>query len=594
MKNDRKSDQRDFSDDESRHSGFRFKFYFLLIFFLVVIVKSASAVNAPYAFTAPAWMVTGTNAVLNGMATPNGLPTVAWFEWGTNANYGNQTPVIAAGDGGSVVWVTNQIAELLPRLIYHFRIVASNSLGIACGTDRIFGFGERVWPWGNYGRYTMPKDLTNVAAIAAVGYCSVALRDDGTVEAWGDNYFGQTNVPAGLSSVVALGGECWHNLALKSDGTVVAWGHDWEGQTDVPGGLDNVVAVAGGSSYSLALKRDGTIVAWGEEYYLSSVPAGLSNIVAIAAGNYHSLALRDDGTIVAWGDGRDGEIDVPASLTNVVEVAAGGYDSLVLKGDGTVVEWGDNTYDQTNVPTQVTNIVAAAVGGAHSLALRNDGRLMGWGDSSNGQAQPPAGLTDVVAFAAGAVQSLALAADSPPSACPQACSGRPNMDLTLRLLGTDLNNEFLSIRISSLPESGALYQSDSGIRGALIATNGTWVEDSAGYVIFAPATNSYGTPYTTFQFVANDGLVDSLPATVTISIVAPTILISNYSITQSPTPSFQVSFGAFSNQTYSAWASTNLLDWQKLGTASEITPGTYLFADPVTNFPMRFYQLRWP
>ncbi len=50
-------------------------------------------------------------------------------------------------------------------------------------------------------------------AIAAGELHSVALRNDGTVIAWGDNSYGQTNVPPALSSVkmIAAGGD--HTLA---------------------------------------------------------------------------------------------------------------------------------------------------------------------------------------------------------------------------------------------------------------------------------------------------------------------------------------------------------------------------------------------
>ncbi len=52
-------------------------------------------------------------------------------------------------------------------------------------------------------------------------------------------------------SVVAAG--AYHNLALKNDGTVVAWGdNDW-GQSDVPAGLSGVTAVAAGYFHSLAV-----------------------------------------------------------------------------------------------------------------------------------------------------------------------------------------------------------------------------------------------------------------------------------------------------------------------------------------------------
>ena len=44
------------------------------------------------------------------------------------------------------------------------------------------------------------------------------------VVAWGDNDSGQTNVPSGLSNVVAIAAGGYHSLALTAEGRVVAWG----------------------------------------------------------------------------------------------------------------------------------------------------------------------------------------------------------------------------------------------------------------------------------------------------------------------------------------------------------------------------------
>jgi len=154
----------------------------------------------------------------------------------------------------------------------------------------------------------------------------VALKQDGTVVAWGDNTVGQTSLPAGLSNVVAVAAGYYHSLALRSDGTVVAWGNNGSGQTNVPAGLSNVVAIAGGDSHSLALRSDGTVVAWGANYSdQTAVPAALSNVVAIASGPSHSLALQKDGTILAWGSNDHGQTDVPAGLSYVTAISAGGY-----------------------------------------------------------------------------------------------------------------------------------------------------------------------------------------------------------------------------------------------------------------------------
>jgi hypothetical protein len=94
-----------------------------------------------------------------------------------------------------------------------------------------------------------------------------------------------------------------HSLALKSDGTVEGWGQNWAGQATPPAGLSNVIGIAAGDDHSLALKSDGTVVGWGQNWAgQATPPAGLSNVIGIAAGNDHSLALKSDGTVVGWGD----------------------------------------------------------------------------------------------------------------------------------------------------------------------------------------------------------------------------------------------------------------------------------------------------
>ena len=61
-------------------------------------------------------------------------------------------------------------------------------------------------------------------------------------------------MPAGLSGVVAIEAGGKHTAALKQDGTVVAWGHNGNGQTTVPAGLSGVVAIAAGEYHTVALK----------------------------------------------------------------------------------------------------------------------------------------------------------------------------------------------------------------------------------------------------------------------------------------------------------------------------------------------------
>src|SRR3990170_1018617 len=130
----------------------------------------------------------------------------------------------------------------------------------------------------------------NAVAIAGEEDHSLALKNDGTVWAWGYNLYGQlgngnntnSNVPvqvAGLTGITAIaGGGRAHSLALRNDGTVWAWGFNTSGQlgngtltnNNVPvpvSSLTAVTALAGGANHSIALKNDGTVRAWGLNSY---------------------------------------------------------------------------------------------------------------------------------------------------------------------------------------------------------------------------------------------------------------------------------------------------------------------------------------
>ncbi len=121
----------------------------------------------------------------------------------------------------------------------------TNIVAIA-GTAALTSDG-RIKVWGNSSGYS-PQALQEVqawrgvTAIAYNGGTLLALKGDGTILAkytlWkspdGDK---SDQVPAGLSSVVEIAVGEGHGLAVKGDGHVVAWGENYDGQLDVPAGL---------------------------------------------------------------------------------------------------------------------------------------------------------------------------------------------------------------------------------------------------------------------------------------------------------------------------------------------------------------------
>jgi alpha-tubulin suppressor-like RCC1 family protein len=52
--------------------------------------------------------------------------------------------------------------------------------------------------------------------------------------------------------VQAIAAGARHIVALKNDGTVVAWGDNSSGETAVPVGLSGVTSISAGDSYSVA------------------------------------------------------------------------------------------------------------------------------------------------------------------------------------------------------------------------------------------------------------------------------------------------------------------------------------------------------
>ncbi len=179
---------------------------------------------------------------------------------------------------------------------------------------------------------------------------------------------------------------------------------------------------------------------------------------------------------------------------------------------------------------------------------------------------------------------------------PQTASGYVNHDLPMTLSGSDPDGNPLSYFISTLPTAGTLYQYSNGARGLALNAN-TPVADASGRVIFAPGTNALGNPYATFNFTANNGSSGSVPAQVTVNINLPQAprLANGSWLNTNGSRSFALNFGGSSNATYSVWDSTNLAQWQFLGTSTEGSPGRYEFVDATsTNASMRFYRVTAP
>jgi alpha-tubulin suppressor-like RCC1 family protein len=163
-----------------------------------------------------------------------------------------------------------------------------------------------LWGWGMNSSYELgdgtatyqPVNLkrigsaTNWASLAGgsgAAQCGHAIKTDGTLWGWGNNYFGQVGDGGGTtahrSTPVQIGSATWAsvsggyrtNHAIKTDGTLWGWGQNGlnsasqvgdgtltQRQSPVQiGSATSWASVSGGQNHAHAIKTDGTLWGWG-------------------------------------------------------------------------------------------------------------------------------------------------------------------------------------------------------------------------------------------------------------------------------------------------------------------------------------------
>ena len=304
--------------------------------------------------TVVAWGYNGDGRIFKGATdVPRGLNDVV------SVSAGGGYTLALKQDGTVVDWgepnIGNRGENSLPTALGSQTDVAAVSAGAyhALGLTKAGG----VFAWGNntLGQCNIPTSVTasRIAAVAAGGASggSLVLTNQGTLVKW-PSYIGIAPMPAGLQNVVAIASGASFSLALKQDGTVVAWGYNDNGEISVPTGLNGVVAIAAGDYHALALKQDGRVVAWGyNRFGQCNVPPDLGPCSSVAGGFHHSIALRTDGIVRCWGWNYIGQCNTPANVAKCSSVAGGGMHTIALQSDGNVRCWGDNNYGQCFTPS---------------------------------------------------------------------------------------------------------------------------------------------------------------------------------------------------------------------------------------------------
>lgn len=434
--------------------------------------------------------------------------------WGSNASGQCDVPAglqgvvsVEAGGGFSIAVLADgsvrqwgaMYAQPTGFGAVHSVSASDNSFVLARRADGTAG------AWGSSGvgaAEVVPADLGQVSQVSAGLYFGAALRANGTVACWGSNFYQQCNVPQGLSGVASIETSWGGVYALKNDGSVVAWGQAGvppevelglircidigAGVTHAvfllenrqlrctgqfPGGpcgwmgLEPAAEVVAGSNAMAIITTEGRVRAWGGTEYIAlhqlpdqsgpaaSIVSGgevgalsidvsgevhdwwgtgswgwdpaepLGENPQLAVGTYHALARRTDGTVIGWGpvngsalgtNGNFGQANVPSDLGPVQLVAAGGAHSLALRNDSVVVCWGANSSGQCAVPADLAGVVELDGGTSHSVARTAAGTVVCWGGTGGqdyGQCAVPAGLANVARISGGFGHTVAMRAD---------------------------------------------------------------------------------------------------------------------------------------------------------------------------------------
>ncbi len=178
------------------------------------------------------------------------------------------------------------------------------------------------------------SQLGGIKGVSAGFYHSLAVGNDGFVWAWGRNDYGQLgdwttedrskpvqvkDSPSGsqLGGIKSVSAGVYHSLALGDDGSVWAWGNNEHGQLDDETSGDETL-----DDETIDDRCKPVQVKYG------SGTDSLGGIKAISSCGEHSLAVGNDGSVWAWGRNHWGQLGDGTTADRGSPVRVKGPDSL--------------------------------------------------------------------------------------------------------------------------------------------------------------------------------------------------------------------------------------------------------------------------
>ncbi|OUV25946.1 MAG: hypothetical protein CBC48_15875, partial [bacterium TMED88] len=438
----------------------------------------------------------------------------------------NLVDVIGNDDLGAANAPTSGIYTTIVGIHYAFAALKEDGTVDVWGSTRYGGCSSVDGTGGtDYYEYTCKSDaLSGVVNIVPAPLTFVAIKDDGTLYAWGRRDAGGCNgdsesgtdpqgdvytcAPTGLSDVVEVVTNQHAVAVLKSNGSVVAWGDANSGGTD-PGINSGVTKIVATYEAFAVLKDDGTVTVWGDSSYggcdsgadtstYSCKPSGMVDVVDIFKNKWAFAALKSDGSVVSWGYLSRGGTD-PGISSGVTKIFSTDQAFAALKNDATVTVWGadgaggcDSTSTAVNTvckPSGLTDVVDIIPNTYAFAALKSDASIATWGKSTMGGTDP--NLSNVTKLVASAQAFTALLNDGSIKAWGSAGNGGTDPGIT-----SDVVDVFAArSAFAALKSDGSVYAWD----GNMVFTSGVTKLADAGSGVANIITSSK-----TFTLVSED------------------------------------------------------------------------------------------
>jgi len=163
----------------------------VLVAALITAVIAQAA--APVAVTGSAGSVTSGGAVVAGTVDPQGSPTTYQVEYGTSSSYGVQTAAQDAGSGDDPVTISVPLTGLTAATTYHYRVVATNPVGVSRGADRTLR--TTATPQAPSASAAAPRSVTGDAATLVASVNPRGLVTNMRFEYGTSTSYGSTTAP---------------------------------------------------------------------------------------------------------------------------------------------------------------------------------------------------------------------------------------------------------------------------------------------------------------------------------------------------------------------------------------------------------------